>query len=78
MPPVRQQAAMQQRGRQASVKRRVSTTVVRNELRLQKWGLGRERNPRGSAHPLQCDERGLPVCPSPVTAADRLRRLVMP
>jgi hypothetical protein len=47
-------------------------------LRLQKWGLGRERNPRGSAHPLQCDERGLPVCPSPVTAADRLRRLVMP
>ena len=30
------------------VKRRVSTTVVRNELRLRKWGLGRGR---GRRHP---------------------------
>jgi hypothetical protein len=76
MKPPRQRAVMKQRGQPASVKRRMSTTVVTNELRLQKWGLGRD--PRVSAHPLQCDERGLPVCPPPVTAADQLRRLVTP
>ena len=58
------------------VKRRVSTTVVRNELRLRKWGLSRERGRRPPAHPHAYDERGLPVYQPTLTGAERLRRLV--
>jgi len=58
------------------VKRRVSTTVVRNELRLRKWGLSRERGRRPPAHPHAYDERGLPVYQPTLTRAERLRRLV--
>jgi hypothetical protein len=53
-------------------KRRVSTTVVRNELRLQKWGLGCERSSRLPAHPLEYDDRGFPIDQPPLTAAGRL------
>jgi hypothetical protein len=48
---------MQAKQQEDIVKRRVSTTVVRNELRLRKWGLGCERGPRLPAHPLAYDER---------------------
>ena len=56
---------------EAIVTRRVSTTVLRNEWRVQKWGLGRERSSRVPAHPLAYDERGLPVYQSPLTGAER-------
>ena len=58
------------------VQRRVGTTVVRNELRLQKWGLSRERSSRVPAHPLAYDERGFPIDQPPLTRAGRLGRLV--
>jgi hypothetical protein len=35
---------MQAKQQEDIVQRRVGTTVVRNELRLQKWGLSRERS----------------------------------
>ena len=54
------------------VKRRVSTTVVRNELRLRKWGLGRGRGRRPPAHQQVYDERGLPVYQPTLTRAARL------
>jgi hypothetical protein len=67
---------MQAKQQEDIVQRRVGTTVVRNELRLQKWGLGRERSSRVPAHPLAYDERGLPVYQSPLTWAERRMRLV--
>ena len=67
---------MQAKQQEYIVIRRVSTTVVRNELRLRKWGLGRERGRRLPAHPLAYDERGLPVYQPTLTGAERLRRLV--
>ena len=54
------------------VKSRVSTTVVRNELRLRKWGLGRGPGRRPPAHPHAYDERGLPVYQLTLTRAARL------
>ncbi len=51
-------------------------TVVRNELRMQKWGLGRERSSRPPAHPLEHDDRGVLIDQPPLTAAGRLGRLV--
>ena len=54
------------------VKRRVSTAVVRNELRLREWGLGRDRGRRRPAHPHAYEERGLPVYQPPLTRAERL------
>ena len=54
------------------VKRRVSTTAVRNELRLRKWRLSRERRRRPPAHPHAYDERGLPLYQPTLTTAERL------
>ena len=48
---------MQAKQQEDIVKRRVSTTVVRNELRLRKWGLGRERGRRLPAHPASAGKR---------------------
>ncbi len=67
---------MQATQQEEIVKRRVSTTVVRNELRLRKWGLGRERGRRLPAHPLASDKRGSSVYQPTLTGAERLRRLV--
>jgi len=52
---------MMQKPPEDIVKRRVSTTALRNELRLQKWGLGRERGRLLPARPLAYDKRGFPV-----------------
>ena len=54
------------------VKRRVSTTVVGNELRLRKWRLSRERGRRPPANPHAYDERGSAVYQPTLTRAERL------
>ena len=51
-------------------------SVVRSELRSRQPGLGRERGPRLPAHPVEFDERGLPIAQPPLTAAERLGRLL--
>ena len=61
---------------QDSVGRRPRLSVVRSELRSRRSGLGRERGRRLRAHPLEFDERGLPVAQPPLTAAERLGRLL--
>jgi hypothetical protein len=53
------------------VKRRVSTTVVRNELRLRKRRLSRERDRRPPVHRHAYDERGLSVYQPTLTRAER-------
>ena len=53
------------------VKRRVSTTVVRNELRLRKRRLSRERDLRPPVHRHAYDERGLSVYRPTLTSAER-------
>jgi hypothetical protein len=59
-----------------SVGRRPRLSVVRGELRSRRSGLGRERGSRLRAHPLEFDERGLPIAQPPLTAAERLGRLL--
>jgi hypothetical protein len=54
------------------VMRRVSTTVVRNELRLRQRRLSRERGRRPAAHRQAYDERGLPVYRPMPTRVERL------
>ena len=54
------------------VKRRVSTTVVRNELRLRSRRLSRERGRRPPAYQHAYDERGLPVYRPTLTRGERL------
>jgi len=66
---------MQAPREQDSVGRRPRLTVVRSELRSRRPGLGRERGRRLPAHPLEFDERGLPVAQPSLSAAERLRRL---
>jgi hypothetical protein len=48
-------------------------SVIRSELRS---GLGRARGRRLPAHPLEFDERGLPIVQPPLTAAERLGRFL--
>ena len=63
---------MQAKQQEDIAKRRVSTTVVRNELRLREWRMSRERGRRPPAHPHAYDERGLPVYQPTLTRAERL------
>ena len=51
-------------------------SVVISELRSRESGLGRERARRVPAHPLEFDERGVPVDQLPLTVVGRLGRLV--
>jgi len=50
--------------------------VVISELRSRESGLDRERARRLAAHPLEFDERGVPVDQLPLTVFERLARLV--
>ena len=67
---------MQAPREQDGVGRRPRLSVVKGELRSPRPGLGRERGRRLPAHPLDFDERGLPIAQPPLTAAERLRRLL--
>ena len=58
---------------QDSVGRRPRLSVVRSELRSRRSGFGSQRGRRLPAHPLEFDERGLPIAQPPLTAAERLR-----
>jgi hypothetical protein len=60
---------------QHGVGRRPHLSVVRSELRSQGSSLGGERGRRLPAHPLEFDERGLPIAQPPLSAGERLRRL---
>ena len=51
-------------------------SVVISELRSRESGLDRERARRLAAHPLESDERGVPVDQLPLTVVERLARLV--
>jgi hypothetical protein len=59
---------------QESVGRRPRLSVVRSELGSRGSRLGRERGCRLRAHPLEFDERGLPIAQPPLSAAERLGR----
>jgi hypothetical protein len=52
--------------------------VVRSELRLRESRLGREPRARLLAHPLEYDNRAIPVAQPRLTVAGRLGRLVNP
>jgi hypothetical protein len=67
---------MQARREQDNVGRRPRLTVVRSELRSRRSSVSRERGRRLPAHPLEFDERGLPIAQPRLTAADRLPRLL--
>jgi len=67
---------MQAPREQDSVGRRPRLRVVEGEPRARRSGLGRERGRRLRAHPLEFDERGLPIAQPPLTAAERLGRLL--
>ena len=67
---------MQAPREQDSVGRRPRLSVVRGELRSRRSGLGRERGRRLPVHPLEFDERGLPIAQPPLTAAEHLGRLL--
>jgi hypothetical protein len=56
--------------------RRPRLSVVRSELRARRPDLGRERGRRLPAHPLEFDERGLPIAQPPLSATERLGRLL--
>jgi hypothetical protein len=51
-------------------------SVVMSELRSRRSGLGGERERRLPAHPLEFDERGLPIAQPPLGVTERLGRLV--
>jgi len=61
---------------QGSVGRRPRLSLPRNELRLSRSGLGRERGRRLLANPLEFDERGRPIAQPSLTVAERLGRLL--
>ena len=67
---------MQAPREQDSGGRRPRLSVVRTELRSRRSGLGRERRHRLPAHPLEFDERGLAIAQPPLSAAERLGRLL--
>jgi hypothetical protein len=67
---------MYARGEQDSAGRRPRLTVVRSELRSRRSSVSRERGRRLPAHPLEFDERGLPIAQPRLTAAERLARLL--
>jgi hypothetical protein len=59
---------------QHSLGRRPRLSVVTSEPPPRRSGFGRERGPRLAAHPLQFDERGLPIAQPPLSAAERVGR----
>jgi hypothetical protein len=61
---------------QDSVGGRPRLSVVGSERRSRRSGLGRERGRRLPAHPLEFDMRGLPIAQLPLSAAERLGRLL--
>lgn len=61
---------------QSSAGRRPRLSVVGSEPRSPRSGLGPERGRRLPAHPLEFDERGLPLAQPPLSAAERSRRLL--
>ena len=67
---------MQARREKDSVGRRPRLSVVRSELRSRRSTVGRERERRLAAHPLEFDERGVPIAQPRLTAAERLARLL--
>jgi hypothetical protein len=67
---------MQAPREQDSIVQRPRLSVVRSELRSLRSGLGREGGRPLPAHPLEFDERGLPIAQSPLTAAERFGRLL--
>jgi hypothetical protein len=67
---------MQARREHDSVGRPPRLSVVRSELRSRRSSVGRERERRLPAHPLEFDERGLPIAQPRLTAAERLARLL--
>jgi hypothetical protein len=69
-------AVMQARRKEDSAERRPRLSVVISELRLGESGLGRGRRPSLPAHPLEFDERGVPIDQPPLTVAGRIGRLV--
>jgi hypothetical protein len=50
-------------------------SVVGSEPRSPRSGLGHERGRRLPAHPLEFDERGLPLAQPPLSAAEHSRQL---
>jgi len=63
---------MQAPREQHSVGRRPRWSVVSDEPGPRRSGLGRGRGRRLRAHPIEFDERGLPIAQPPLTAAERL------
>jgi len=57
-----------------SAERRPRLSVVRNELRSFEFGRGQAG--RLPAHPLEFDERGLPIAQPPPSGAERLGRFM--
>jgi hypothetical protein len=66
---------MQAPREQGSAERRPRLSVVRSELRSRRLAW-RERERRLPAHPLEFDERGLPIAQPPLSAAESLGRLL--
>ncbi len=60
---------------QNSAAHRPHLSVVSSELQSPQWQSG-ARGRRPPAHPLEFDERGLPIGQPPLSAAERLRRLL--
>ena len=67
---------MQPPRQQHSVGRRPRLGLVTGEPRSRRSGLGRERGRCLPAHPLEFDDHGLPIAQPPLTAADRVGRLL--
>jgi hypothetical protein len=67
---------MQAPRKEDGAERRPRLSGVISELRLRESDLGRHRRRRLSAHPLQFDERGVPIDQPPLTIAGRLGGLV--
>ena len=67
---------MQAPDKEDRAERRPRLSVVISELRPRESGLGGERTRRLPAHPLQFDERGVPIDQPPLTIAGLPGRLV--
>jgi hypothetical protein len=69
-------AVMQSPRKHEGADGRPRLSVVISELRSRESGLDRERTRRLAAHPLEFDERGVPVDQLPLSVVERLGRLV--
>jgi hypothetical protein len=61
---------------QDSIGHRPRLSVVTSQPQSRQSGLGRAGGRRLPAHPLEFDERGHPVVQRPLSAAERLARLL--